>query len=1093
MLTFLRLLAAGFLCLPVSLARAEGSRELTPNTAGTPTNLTSTANTRAGYLTHDFNNIVSGQYQSQGFLKPSSWSGGSSRPFSTDYRLLVRLKAGETLFYGVHRMASEVGSGNQNNLILTLKYDNNGTETPAATSTLNYSTATGNTRRSLLAAGPGVIDDAAQVQAGPRIAGTASATTGYNPLTYTNTTGTDRDFWVEFTQQGEATMSQTQKVSQYDLWDFTVRTTADASGQEVKGRLRSKFWSFTTGAFGNRLSATFSLYPLVESVRQPGRYYVKAVELAGMNPYAFYFVTNANGTSRTGTFADARKSQTSEQTYPQYDNFVNDPDPAIWPSAPLPVFSRTVQPFCNPITGRGAAAFTTISEEAGSTSVLIDINNNGVQDGDDVVIEQTVNANVPATVYWNGLDNAGRAVAAGTTLRLTFVSNGAPVNFPLFDVEGNTDGLRVQNVRPSQGNNRFFDRLYWDDRNLPTNRFSATPAAPDSRNYRPDGVVSELGVHRWTGANTNQGGDNYTLNTWTYGFISAAAEQVYTFDFNCDFDNDGIADKDDIDDDNDGILDETEMFGLNPQTQTAGGVPASNGNGVLVYLDAAYVHPVLGAFRDLNADGINDLFDLDLDGLPNSFDLDADGDGLPDAFEANNHVNPTWRRNINNPNPSEYNPSLSKFVGVVGTNGLPNAVEDRSGNGNTETNSSRYALSDNDNDLRTAGSQTVRNYNFLDVDSDNDGITDEVEAQTTASYTTRKGQANFSTDANNNGLRDTYDPGAGGTAMGSPVNSGGSALPDMFDADSDGDNASHTGQPAYQQISDWTEGFDTDNDGAISQEMQSKANAFALANPAKANYYELAANGATTPPAFLLDSDEDGTPNFADPDSPYYHDDNFNGLVDLHDPAFGGQPSLLPMNASNTEALFRSVAAPLPVTLVDFRAQASGRDALLTWNTAQEVNNAGFGIERSSNGITFETVATLPGRGTSAQPTNYRYLDRQAGARAGIRYYRLRQNDTDGQFTYSGIRTVAFDGPPQSGMIRLYPNPTPGAATLDLTLLPAGPYQVTILAADGRIVAELTATGGTLNPLRTQALAKGFYLVRLSGPDGHQTVKLVKE
>ncbi|MFD2787185.1 T9SS type A sorting domain-containing protein [Hymenobacter rubripertinctus] len=1108
----LRLGALLLLCVPAHTIRAEGSRELTPNTSGTTANLTLATNTRAGYLTHDFNNIVAGQYQSQGFLKPSSWSGGTNRPFSADYRLRVRLKAGETLFYGVHRIASAAGSGNQNDLILTLKYNSGATETQAQSTTLARNT--GSSRQTELLAAPGVITNAAQVQAGPQVTGTASASTGYNPLIYTNNTGADRDFWVEFTQVGEGAMSQGQKVSQYDFWDFTVRSNAGATGQELRGRLRSKFWSFSTDSFTNLLSATFSLYPLVESVRQPGRYYVKEVELAGMNPYAFYFVSNANGTSQTGSFANARKSQTSEQTYPEYDNFVNDPDPALWPSAPLPVFSRTVQPFCNPLTGRGSAAFTTLSEEAGSTSVLIDINNNGVQDGNDVVIEQTVAANVPATVFWNGLDNANTPVAAGTTLRLTFVSNGAPVNFPLFDVEGNTDGVRVQNVRPSQGNNRFFDRLYWDDRNLPTaaNRFPATRPAPDLSNYRPDGVISETGVHRWSGANTNQGGDNYTVNTWTYGFISAAAEQVYTFDFNCDFDKDGIPDKDDIDDDNDGILDVVEMYGLNPQTQTANGVATTNGDGVLIYLDAAYVHPVLGAFRDLNADGINDIFDTDGDGIPNNFDLDADGDGLPDAFEANGNRNPSasFSQAVNGGSKtSAYNPARAQFMAAatatapssVGANGLPDAIKGtisykNNGTVSTENGVSQYVLGDQDNDRRTANSQTVRNYNFLDLDSDNDGITDEIEAQPTATYITRKGQANFTTDANKNGIRDAYE-GAG--ALTAVVNTDNAGQVDMFDADSDGDNAGHANQPIYQHTADWTEGFDTNKNGTAGEELLAKARAFALANPAKASYYVVTTNGTgyggTTQSGFLQDSDADGIPNFADLDSPYYHDDNFNGLVDLHDPAFGGQPSLMPMNADNSEAIFRTnaTAVPLPVTLLGFQAQAASRDALLTWATAQELNNASFVVERSADGVAFAAIATLPGRGTSTQRTDYRHLDRNAGARAGVRYYRLRQNDTDGKLAYSSIRTVTFDGTSTPGPAGLFPNPTPAATTLDLTLLPVGSYRVEILSADGRTVAELSATGGELNPLGTQALAKGLYLVRISGPDVRQTLKLVKE
>ncbi|NVO32511.1 T9SS type A sorting domain-containing protein [Hymenobacter lapidiphilus] len=1100
----LRLAAGLLLCLPTSLVRAEGSKQLTPNSNPTVA-LTNVANTRAGYLTHDFNNIVSGQYQSQGFLKPATWSGGTGRPFSTDYRLQVRLKPGETLFYGVHRIASENGSGNQNNLILTLKYDDNGTEAQAATNTLPFSTATGNTRRSLLAPGAGVINDAAQAQAGPAVAGTASATTGYTPLTYTNNTTVARDFWVEFTQTGEESMSQTQKISQYDFWDFTVRSNDGASGQEIPGRLHSKFWSFTTAGFNNRLSATFSLYPLVPSVRQPGRYYVKEVELAGMNPYAFYFVSNANGTSRTGTFADARKSQTSEQTYPEYDNFVNDPDPLIWPSAPLPVFSRTVQPFCNPISGRGSAAFTTLSEEAGSTSVLIDINNNGVQDGSDVIIEQTVAANVPATVFWNGLNSAGNPVPAGTTLRLTFVSNGAPVNFPLFDVEGNTDGLRVQNVRPSQGDNRFFDRLYWDDRNLPTTRFSATPNTIDGSNFRADGVISTPGVHRWTGTNTGQGGDNYTVNTWTYGFISAAAEQVYTFDFNCDFDGDGIADNIDIDDDNDGILDVVETFGLNPQTQTANGVAVTNGgDGVLIYLDAAYQHPVLGAFRDVNADGINDIFDIDRDGLPNHLDLDADGDGLPDAFEAGGNRNPS-ETFAQNGKTSAYNPAQARFMvaansttaSSVGTNGLPDAIKavityNSNGSVATENGVSKYTLGDNDADSRTANSQTVSNYNFLDLDSDNDGISDEIEAQTTSTYYARKEQANFTADANRNGLRDAYE-GAG--AITTVVNTDNVGAADMFDRDSDGDNAGKSGRPIAEQTADWTEGFDTNGNGFAGDELVAKARAFALANPAKASYYVLGSPNAVLNSVFLQDRDGNGTPNFLQIGDATYHDDNFNGLVDLYDPAYGGAPSTVPLvGAAGSEAIFRTTtkAVPLPVTLIEFAAQAVGRDALVSWTTAQEVNSASFVVERSSDGSSFVPVATLPARGTSTQHIDYRITDKNAGAQAGLRYYRLLQVDLDGTVARSDVKTVRFDSQGSTTAVRLFPNPTSAHVTLDLEALPTGPYRVEVLSAEGRKVAEWSANGGQQQVLPTQQLAKGVYLLRIGGHNTTQVLKLVK-
>lgn len=1041
--------------------QAEGSRELTPNTTGTTAALNLATNTRAGYLTHDFNNIVAGQYQSQGFLKPAA-AIGTGRPFAAgNYRMLVRLKPNEVLYYGVHRMVSEVGSGNQADLILTLKYDDAGTEAIAVTNTLPRNT--GSTRQSLLAVGPGVINNAAQAAAGPAVAGTASATTGYNPLTYTNTTGAERDFWVEFTQMGEATMTQTQKVSQYDFWDFTVRTSALATGQEVKGRLRSKFWSFTTGAFNNRLSATFSLFPLVQSVRQPNTYYVKQVELAGMNPYAFYFVSNAKGTDATATdFTVSRQSQTTEKTYPEYENFINNPDPSIWVSAPFPVFSRTVQPFCNPVLGRGSAAFTTTSEEAGSTSVLIDINNNGVQDGNDVVIEQTVNANVPTTVLWNGLDAAGNTVATGTTLRLTFISNGAPVNFPLFDVEGNPDGLRVQNIRPSQGGNTFYDRLYWDDRNLTAasaTRFPVAPAAPDVRNNRPDGVISTNGVHRWTGSNTGQGGDAYTVNTWTYGFISAAAEQVYSFTFDCDFDKDGVADKDDKDDDNDGIADLTESYGVNPQTQTKDGAVVTDGTGVLVYLDAAYVTPGRGAWRDRNNDGINDLFDVDLDGIPNHLDLDADGDGIVDAREA-----------------SADGVQLPATGGHT-TNGRIATITDTGAGGATAGNGmdDRYesgtsiSLTDTDGD-------GVPNY--LDMDSDNDGIMDTREAQTTAAYTA------VTTDTDGDGVADPFDPSSGsgtnGTSL-APVNSESDGEPDYRDTNSDSD----------VQL-DWVEGFDENKDGAAMDDLNRKALAFAAANPGREASYPIVA-GALSP--FLADADSDGKPNFLDPQSTYYHDDNSNGLVDLYDPAYGGTPSIAPRRTTTqTDADFRttSTVTPLPVELLSFQARAAGRDALLAWATASEKDNARFDVERSADGVIFAVVGSVRGNGTRSTRTDYAFTDKGAGAAAGTRYYRLRQVDLDGKESATEVRVVSFDGKGAATLISVYPSPSTDKATLDLLALSQVTYQVEVLGADGRRMLRFETTGGREVALPVAEFAKGTYLIRVSGQGQRYLVKLLK-
>lgn len=164
--------AAGLLLSLLSgpLAHAEGSKQLTPNRTNSPTSLTDPGNTIAGYLMHD-----SGPASTGTFLKPNA---------PDDHRLFVRLKPGETLYYGLQRTdTNDNRTGNQGDVIITIKYrDGSGTEQVAQTTTLARSTAAGNTSQAQLLPQPGVIEDATQNQAGPK---TATNSAGYDALTLT--------------------------------------------------------------------------------------------------------------------------------------------------------------------------------------------------------------------------------------------------------------------------------------------------------------------------------------------------------------------------------------------------------------------------------------------------------------------------------------------------------------------------------------------------------------------------------------------------------------------------------------------------------------------------------------------------------------------------------------------------------------------------------------------------------------------------------------------------------------------------------------------------------------------------------------------
>lgn len=185
---------------------------------------------------------------------------------------------------------------------------------------------------------------------------------------------------------------------------------------------------------------------------------------------------------------------------------------------------------------------------------------------------------------------------------------------------------------------------------------------------------------------------------------------------------------------------------------------------------------------------------------------------------------------------------------------------------------------------------------------------------------------------------------------------------------------------------------------------------------------------------------------------------------------------------------------PLPVTLTSFEAQRQGSDALLTWATAQELNNAGFEVQVSTNGQTFRTLATVPAAtANSQQARTYQYTDREAG-KSGLRYYRLRQLDVDGKATLYGPRTVSFGAAART----VYPNPF--TSTLRVPVQSAVAGNVTTRLFDGlgrevyRATTRVEAAASEVSLDALDRLPGGAYYLQVSLPDGsQQREKLLKQ
>ncbi|WP_046243953.1 T9SS type A sorting domain-containing protein [Hymenobacter terrenus] len=187
--------------------------------------------------------------------------------------------------------------------------------------------------------------------------------------------------------------------------------------------------------------------------------------------------------------------------------------------------------------------------------------------------------------------------------------------------------------------------------------------------------------------------------------------------------------------------------------------------------------------------------------------------------------------------------------------------------------------------------------------------------------------------------------------------------------------------------------------------------------------------------------------------------------------------------------------APLPVELVFFKAKAAGNeDALLSWRTAQELNNDRFEVERSFDGQAFVSIGRVAGQGSKATPTDYALTDVGVGLTVGAApvYYRLRQVDRDGTATYSAIQVVSFTAQPIR--VSVYPSPATLTTKLDLTTLPTGVYHVLLIDMTGRTLGTYDLSGGQSHALDVVSLPSGVYTVQVQGVNGRAlTARLVKE
>ena len=180
-------------------------------------------------------------------------------------------------------------------------------------------------------------------------------------------------------------------------------------------------------------------------------------------------------------------------------------------------------------------------------------------------------------------------------------------------------------------------------------------------------------------------------------------------------------------------------------------------------------------------------------------------------------------------------------------------------------------------------------------------------------------------------------------------------------------------------------------------------------------------------------------------------------------------------------------ASTLPLQWLNFTGKKINGQSLLEWKTDNETNTSDFVIERSRNGSLFEFIGNRVAASTNGIHS-YSFTDVQP--LQGTNFYRLKQVDRDGRFTYSNIIRLSFD---DSGKpLLVYPNPADGYVNLDFT---GKKETVTIQLYDA--AGRLVKSGSTSNqsPLRIELanLPAGKYYVQVSDGESTATGTFLKQ
>jgi hypothetical protein len=191
---------------------------------------------------------------------------------------------------------------------------------------------------------------------------------------------------------------------------------------------------------------------------------------------------------------------------------------------------------------------------------------------------------------------------------------------------------------------------------------------------------------------------------------------------------------------------------------------------------------------------------------------------------------------------------------------------------------------------------------------------------------------------------------------------------------------------------------------------------------------------------------------------------------------------------SITEPVTIYIPIVVPVTLLNFTGKLSYSNAVLNWETTNEINSNNFIIERSIDGVNFQTAANVAASGNTSQNIRYSFTDKNIPS--GRLYYRLKQVDRDGRFEYSN--TITLQNSKNAFVFNVLPNPASDLIAVQYKGLLEQDTDVLLYSMEGKLMQQTRINKGqTIAYFNIETLYAGNYVVKIQNNVTNESHKVV--